>query len=176
MADAELSGIGSWLFFEAGPLLTPGFRPVCVFGELEPLVLPVPDDCAPDDWRDDAAEVTDDKGDDDAAYEEVAENDDGPVAPCDGDERVLLMVSLMPSEDGFTMYSLLLLLLTNEDNDDDDDDADAAAASLLPSAPADASGGSSPPCCADFSLSMTALSELLRCLAAAAAAATAAAA
>lgn len=31
-------------FFEAGPLLTPGFRPVCVFGELEPLLEPDADE------------------------------------------------------------------------------------------------------------------------------------
>lgn len=31
-------------FFEAGPLLTPGFKPVWVFGELEPLLLLEDDD------------------------------------------------------------------------------------------------------------------------------------
>lgn len=31
---------GACGFFDAGPLLTPGFNPVCVFGEFEPLLEP----------------------------------------------------------------------------------------------------------------------------------------
>lgn len=68
-------------FLDAGPELTPGLSPV--FGELEPLF--DPGECRDDD-------------DDDVL--------------CDGDDesfvRVLLIVIFMPSELGFTMYSLLL--------------------------------------------------------------------
>lgn len=139
--------------------MTPGFRPVCVFGELEP----------PLDGRAD--------GTAEDAYVAAGLNDEAPVTVCDGDERVLLMVNLMPSEDDFTMYSLLLL--PPPPPVDDAGDAAAAAAAVaaaclvLPSTGSDP-GSPSPACCADFSLSMTALSELLRHLAAAAAIAAAA--
>lgn len=158
-------------FFEAGPLLTPGFRPVWVFGELEPLLL-LPHDEDEDDGRGCGVAV------DTVARLAPAIRDIwlDELDPWDGDERVLLIVSLIPSDDGFTMYSLLVLLegetaVDEEFTIEGDVELDGAEPGL--EAEGDdlgicaADGDSSPTCWADFSLSMTALNEPLRFFAAA---------
>ena len=77
-------------FFDAGPELTPGFKPVCVFGE------PLPDIVV-----DDVDEL------EDVPVATFAEDEDNFRFPPDFESfvRVLLIVIFIPSELCFTIYS-----------------------------------------------------------------------
>lgn len=93
--------------------------------------------------------------------------------PWEGDERVLLMVSLIPSDDGLTIYSLLVLFEGETDVFGIEDDGEFDGKEPELEAEGDdlgfcgVDGDSSPTCWADLSLSMTALNEPLRFFAAA---------
>lgn len=88
-------------FFEAGPLLTPGLRPVCGF-LLEGLWREEFVRCA-DDLEEDLLGVVDD--------DEEEEDDDVVLLVA-----VLLMVNFIPSWLDLTIYSLLLPWLLAEDS------------------------------------------------------------
>lgn len=143
-------------FLDAGPLLTPGFNPVCVFVTVPVAGLGAED--VVDDWI-----VEDD--------EEVVDNEDVDtvvvVLEAKSFVLVLLIVNFIPSELGLTIYSVFLF---------EDEGAVGAGGGIggLTIAWGDWGGGggvgllaktSSDTCCADFNLSITALKDPFRFLA-----------
>lgn len=136
------------VFLEAGPEITPGFSPVYVLGD------PFPDD-----------EVEEGIPPPEPTEPEPTKDTDDSLRLLLFDlrsfVRVLLIVSFMPSELGFTMYSVGFFM-----SPDGFLPAGFAEAPAAPGAKFEPElGPSSVQCWAFFNLSMTALSDPLRFLA-----------